>query len=245
MLMFIACAKKQPTVSPVERTNAEMAGKKPQIAQVDSSKLSEEADSVDEAPVPEGIEGIQQVWRDKPISLDTPKVDIQTMAKAFCEQYPGFEPNRVLRDHFDGQTKKTEEQDYYVNLEAPSGYVSIETTTELPTGTTLCFWNRRKGHKLLAAWMECQEEGKKAEHLLVFYDYDPNTKVMTPEPTLSDELTRITKKFPDWSLRLPSVGKDIEIMAFSGQDSAENFKVTYYDWKWNGQSFHFNPNGHE
>ncbi|MBR4388351.1 MAG: hypothetical protein IKT00_04135 [Prevotella sp.] len=221
----------------------ELATKKAQNTPPDTNLAHETSDTADVANVPQGIDGIRQVWREKTITLQTTESDIQAFAKAFCEQYPGFDPNRALCDHLAGQTQQTEQQGYYVNLEARNGYVSIETTTELPTGTTLCYWKRRNGHKLLAVWMECQKEGQKAEHLLVSYDYDPNTKMMKPEPALSDELDRITKKFPEWSLRLPSEGKDIEIIVFSGPD--KDFESTYYNWKWNGHSFRFDPNAHE
>lgn len=238
---FMACGKKQQEQTPANgKANAELAAKKSQK----TPEAPEQAEPQEQTVSP-GIAGIKDAWRGQPITLETSNVNIQSLALAFCNSYPGFEPNRMLRDHLAGQTKQTEQQGYSVNLEERNGYVCIETTTELPTGTTLCYWKRNNGHKLLAAWMEFQEEGKKAENLLTFYDYDPNTKVLQPEPKLTDELEGITKKFNEWSLRLPSEGKDIEIMSFSGSDSEENYKCIYYNWKWNGMTFNFDPNGHE
>ena len=242
--IFPSCGKKEQQ-NPTAQPNAEQTAKKAQKIQPDTTSLDLPADTVKQDTVAPGIEGIKEVWRDRPITLEVTTVNIQTLAKTFCENYPGFEPNRVLRDHFDGKTTPTEQQDYAVNLEARNGYVCIETTTELPTGTTICYWNRKYGHKLLAVWMEQKKEGENGEQLLAFYDYDPSTKVLQPEPKLTDELERITKKFKEWSLRLPAEGKDIEIMEFSGTDSEANFKCIYYTWKWNGQSFRFDPNGHE
>ena len=120
-----------------------------------------------------------------------------------------------------------------------------EATTELPTGTTICFWNKRGGRKLMGVWMEQTSETEKPQKQLLFYDYDPQTKTLTPQAKLVDELERITKKFKSWSLRLPAEGKDIEIMEFSGEESSDTYKCTYYTWKWNGAAFHFDPNGHE
>ena len=244
MAFLASCGNKQPQGS-TPKNNAELVAKHTQKTLPDSVALGAPADSVQVDTIAQGITGIKEVWREKAITIEATTVNIQSLARAFCDKYNGFEPNRVLRDHFDGKITPTEQQEYGVNLEARNGYVCIETTTELPTGTTICYWNRKYGHKLMAAWMEQKREGEKGEQLLVCYDYDPGTKMLQPEPKLTDELERITKKFKEWSLRLPAEGRDIEIMEFSGTDSEEHFKCTYYTWKWNGQSFHFDPNGHE
>lgn len=244
MLLTTGCEKKTSVQDKAGKPTSELAAKKAAAA-APAEKVDTVVAVEEEPQIADGIDGIREVWRDRPIALEDATVNIQTLAKAFCRQYPGFAPNEVLRDHLSGQSNAAENQAYSVNLEPRNGYVSVESTTELPIGTTICYWNKRGGHKLMGVWMERHSEGEKAEKLLLFYDYDPQTKTLKPETKLVDDLQRITGKFGSWSLRLPAEGKDIEIMEFSGEDSSDTFKCTYYTWKWNGASFTFDPNGRE
>lgn len=246
LMLNMACGKNNPAqVKNNDTLNAQQQAKdtltvnplqEDTIATVDSTQVREQ---------PVDISGIQEVWRNDTIIIEEATVNIQNLAKAFCGQYAGFQPNKVLLDYLLGEMEEEDKEAYAVNLEQSNGYVAIETTTELPTGTTICYWNKRGGLRLVGVWMEQTTETEKPEKLLLFYDYNPQTKKLTPQTKLVDELQRITKKFKSWSLRLPAEGRDIEIMEFSGEDHSDTFQCTYYTWKWNGTSFHFDPNGHE
>ncbi len=249
LMLTMACGKKEQTLNP-DRDLSSAGQQAKDTVVADSIEMADSlamADTTDTVPSPRDILGIREVWRERTITLDDDKVNIQSLAKAFCMHYPGFSPDSALLDYLNGKSKTTavEEQEYVVTLEAVNGYVAVEATTELPTGTTICFWNKRGGRKLMGVWMEQTSETEKPQKQLLFYDYDPQTKTLTPQAKLVDELERITKKFKSWSLRLPAEGKDIEIMEFSGEESSDTYKCTYYTWKWNGAAFHFDPNGHE
>ena len=74
------------------------------------------------------------------------------------------------------------------------------------------------------------------ERLLAFYDYNPATQKMTPEPELTDMVEEKVKGFASWVMRLPDKGKDIEVYVYQENDDDSEDELEF-DMEWNGQSF--------
>jgi len=95
-----------------------------------------------------------------------------------------------------------------------------------------CIWNRNNGHVLIAIdWShECDGWGS----ALCFFDYNPQTKLMSMEEALTDKFRQISTKgkeglsddYSDFA-ELPHKGKDIHLMSLN------------LSFKWNGYDFDF------
>ena len=179
-------------------------------------------------------------WEANPISgvaVDG-KTDIERFAFVFCNEYPNFEPNQVLLDYLK-DPKGFNNESYSVECQKNNGYIKCMGMFQVTCEMAGCYWNRDNGHKLVAFWMEKGHEidPSFAERLLVFYDYDPATDKMNPEPALAEAVNIAMAQYNDYSVRLPEEGKDIEIVGYMydyENDSAEN---TYYIYRWNGKDF--------
>ncbi len=191
-----------------------------------------------------GIPAISRVWERQPISVGAEgrKVTIGMLADAFCRKYKSrYEPNQVLHDYLSDPAafpQLDEAKHFAVDDQSANGYLSCQLMTEYDLLTTCCYWNRSNGHKLVAFWLSKTNEGDDAgEHLAAFYDYDPATDTMTPEPALTKTISDAMASYDDYSVTLPSQGKDIRLCGYSidlENDSAEN---TYYIMRWNGNGF--------
>ena len=186
------------------------------------------------------IGNILGVWEKKPLSgaAVNGKTDIERFAYVFCKEYSNFEPNQVFLDYLK-DPKGFNNENYSVDDHKNNGYIKSMGRFEVACEMSGCYWNRDNGHKLVAFWMEKGDEIDPtfAESLLVFYDYDPATDKMTPEPALTNSVNLAMVQFDNYSVVLPDKGKDIEIVGHKidyENDSAEN---TYFLYRWNGNNF--------
>ena len=74
---------------------------------------------------------------------------------------------------------------------------------------------------------------------MVFYDYDPDTGMMTPEPELTNMIEKRAKGYTCYYLDLPEEGKDIQMTVVDdhGNDMDEDWTEESFVLKWDGQSF--------
>ena len=105
--------------------------------------------------------------------------------------------------------------------------------------TDVCYWNRKDGHQLVAAYMEDSGEGGWFENLVVFYDYDYANDLMTPEPELTQMIEDRMKKFDAYSVQLPREGKDIEVAGYVIDEEQDNADGITLKLKWDGQTFNW------
>ena len=109
--------------------------------------------------------------------------------------------------------------------------------TQTDRFTYACYWNRKNGHKLFAAFMEeCWESVDWDQCLVVFYDYDPSTGNMKPEPALTKMIEERVKDYMCYYLRLPEEGKDIEVIGVESMEE-EASADEMFTLIWNGQTF--------
>ena len=226
-LMLTACDNKQKNDGKaVEGDNTE------NVATDDQTEEEAVAD------VFEGIRSIAKEWTGKPIKVDAGKkaAGIEQFALAFCKEFPQCATNKELVDYLNAPDDYKNEL-YGIDCKPSKGFIRSMMLVETTHETDICYWNRKNGHKLVAAYMEAGHENGESENLPVFYDYDPETDIMTPEPALTDMIVKRMKSHDAYSIVLPQDGKDIVVYGFNideENDSAESEELLL---KWNGTAF--------
>lgn len=194
---------------------------------------------------PTGIASIRKSWAKKTLKVDAgdSQVGIAQLAKAFCQEYTRCETNKALAEYLkdpdsNGESINVEGMSYNIEDLQANGFMCCQMLVETTPNTQVCYWNRKNGHKLFAAYMEhIHENGAFAEHLMVFYDYDPATGVMTPEPDLNVRLEKHIKNQDEYSIELPREGKDIVVYAYIVDDEGDSADDSEWVFVWNGDTF--------
>ena len=200
------------------------------------------------------IVSIRQTWADKTLKVDADKskASIKDFALAFCKAYSQCETNEAMRQYL-SDPEAAKKNEYRIEIENPesghpigfemycnptNGFIRCLEEVQTDRFTYLCYWNRKNGHKLVAAYMEeCWESADWDQCLICFYDYDPATGVMTPEPSLTKMIEERMKQFElCYYIYLPEEGKDIEVL---GVDSMEEDACAdeTFTLKWDGMTF--------
>ena len=237
-LIIAACAgksEKQQEQQPSE-SNVEKVGLLDTTATVDN----EEQDSQGVQPLTDGgIDEIREVWCDREFNVKpgdkTP--GIHEFASSFCKQYPGFLANKKMMQYLmDMKGYNEENTGFHITDRPRNGYLRCSSMSQYDNSTTCCYWKRKNGHRLVAFCMqEDHEADDSGKDLVVFYDYDVENDLMTPEPSLTDMVEKLVKKHDAYDTLLPDEGKDIEIDAFDfSEDSAQEYQ---YLLIWDGQTF--------
>lgn len=234
-------------LSACDNKNGEKASQeivKDQIAQTSSEKENETV--VEKASVDVRSDGgsvinqIRKEWRTKTIDVasgDNP-VGIMQLAFAFCGEYKDYAPNAALYEFLtQPQNYNEEKTGCHINLEERNGYVTSRAMSQFDLNTDCCYWNRKNGHKLLAVWLtEGHENWKNDERLVLFYDYDPKTDMLTPEPQLTEMVEKKAASFDSYSVILPDKGKNIEVNTFTSADE-DSYDTSSFLMVWDGQTF--------
>ena len=212
---------------------------------------------------PGEINEIKNEWRTRVIKVftDNKSPEIHQYVQSFIASYP-YTPNDLLNNYIidyknnnlltpesflkkgssegEYQTDHPSQAYSYKIIDHPkSGYMSISANVQYDHRFEYCYWKRNNGHRLFAAYMNGEYENPSMnERLLAFYDYNPATQKMTPEPELTDMVEEKVKGFSSWVMRLPDKGKDIEVYVYQeNDDDSEDEIELEFDMEWNGQSF--------
>ena len=197
-------------------------------------------EQTDEFNVDDQIGIISSVWEISPIPVVAADgmADIERFALTFCNEYSTYVPNKVLYDYLKDQAKFKEDLEkigygFYVDNQKEEGYILCRAETQFSKDTDCYCWKRDNGHSLVAFWMEEGNESGDDMNLLAFYDYDPATNTMTPEPSMSNKVNEVMAQYDGYTVRLQEqeiIGHKINIE----EDSCEN---TVYLIRWNGNDF--------
>lgn len=187
------------------------------------------------------IEIIRGVWEKAPLPVVAAEgmADIERFALTFCNKYSTYTPNKVLYDYLKDQAKFKEDLEkigygYYVEDQKEEGYILCRAETQFSNDMDCCCWKRDNGHTLVAFWMEEAHESGENNKLLAFYDYDPATNTMTPEPELGKKVAEAMAQYDGgYSVRL----QEQEIMGYKNNVEEENCETTIYSIRWNGKDF--------
>ena len=222
------------------------------VAENTNQEVTEEEDDYE---VPERtIVSIRQTWADKTLKVDAnqSKASIKDFTKAFCEAYPQCKTNEALKRYL-SDPDVAAKNEYSLEIDNPeydypdefdiycnpkSGFIRCMQVLQTDRYTYACYWNRTNGHKLVAAYMEeCWEQVDWNQCLICFYDYDPATGVMAPEPALTKMIEKRMKQYElCYYIQLPEEGKDIEVVGVDNMEE-DAYADETFTLKWDDMTF--------
>ena len=248
-LMMSACGNSQKNDGKAAESDNTQTETAVQEANVQSVAEEEEETSV------RGIEDIRKTWAGKTLTVDADKskAGIKEFTLTFCKAYPQCGTNKALKEFLSSPNAakdvfRIETDDprtsgytfgYDINCNPRNGYIRCMGEIQTDRFTYACYWNRKNGHKLFAAYMEeCWESVDWEQCLVVFYDYDPATGIMTPEPALTNMIEKRAKDYIVYYIELPEQGKDIKVNCVESMEE-EAYANEVYTLKWNGTTFNW------
>ena len=187
---------------------------------------------------------VNSQWRTKKISVkdggQTP--DVVTLLRAFHQALPTWAVSQVLKqaDHPAKGTRQSgtaaiwdgeEEDDYRILIDRRNGYADLASQTDIDQ-TAASVWRKDNGHRIFALSLFQQHENP--QNVLCWYDYDPQTKTMTPEKSPLDDF-KPSAKGAFVAYELPMTGTDFNIIEYYPSLPA----ITHV-YKWNRKQFLYN-----
>ena len=174
------------------------------------------------------IDVIYSGWHTKPIT-NVVNGSLGVMFERFDQTWPtwmGREIRNTMKKGLDREVLDTETT-LVVTVDTKNGYASIDDAGTDGESMSLCYWNRTNGHKLFAVRI-----GKPTDpniEFICFYDYNPQTKSLTPEPDILKGYRWGERgEYVQMVYRLPKVGKDVIV------DEWGNEGPVRHTFKWNG-----------
>lgn len=186
------------------------------------------------------IFAIHDVWANRPIRVENidPKARIWSFAKAFCSMYQEYRPNEAMTDYLKKPGEYSyEEKKYITEDDSRHGYIKCDMAWQFDYMTEMCYWRRPNGHQLVGILMQVGHEGEKCDAVLLFYDFDPKTQLMSPDLAIYESVMAIVGKHTgDVFFSLPKEGKDIDVMTVYWSE-IDDFVYDGFLLKWTGNSF--------
>lgn len=164
---------------------------------------------------------------------------IDQFALAFCNQYPNYKPNAELAEYIKSpKTYNHQKTGASFDDMKRNGYYACFLADDLPWNTICCYWKRNNGHRLVAFYLiETQDEWEQTDQLLAFYDFDPATGIMTPEPDLTKMIEDTAAPYDVYHITLPSEGKDIGLLCHNIVPKHDRGREVIINFRWNGNGF--------
>lgn len=157
--------------------------------------------------------------------------NILTLVTAFNKVWRTAPATDLLKNPV---TNDSEGDAYNVVVDRPNGYVSAYELGDDGESFEACVWKRDNGHRLFAYVFQ-RLVGLSVHQIILFYDYDPVKKTLTPEP---NELNRFVASFDSYhpvTYHLPRQGKDVTVKEyFMGWGTAIE-----HVYRWNGMAPQF------
>lgn len=183
---------------------------------------------------------IREVWADSPLQVENvfPNARVRNFAKAFAGKYLQYRPNVAMIDYL----KKPGEYDwserhYYVEDDPRNGFIKCDIIGQFDYKTELCYWRRPDGHMLVGVLLQVTNEGERSTAALLFYDFDPETQVMSPETKVYQTVTDLVGKHQGNAyFYLPQEGKDIRASTVYWSET-DDFVYDDFLLKWKDNSF--------
>lgn len=158
------------------------------------------------------LEDIAKGWKTKPID-HVLNGSLGILLERFNQTWPTWMVGAVCKTMEKGLSKEIleEETGLTVIADVKNGYVEVNDAGTDGEYMSACVWNRNNGHRLLA--VRLGDPTDPFIEFVCFYDYDPQKKMLTPEP-------QILAGFKEWTYEcplyygLPMVGKNMLIEEF-------------------------------
>lgn len=186
------------------------------------------------------IPSIREAWTGKSIKVSRGEnaPGIKEFTRAFCITYPQFDPNTAVKNYLDNPKGSTHPDVVNLELDTKNGYINyMACPTECCNYLSTCYWKRSNDHRLFAAFMQAEFENRQPHVLVVFYDYDPATDTMTPEPSITNMIEQRMAKYGSYAVQLPQEGKDITLIGYIIDEENDSATSEEQQLKWNGMNF--------
>ena len=159
------------------------------------------------------IEDIAKGWKTKPIE-NVVNGSLGIMMEAFHKTWPTYVSRDACETLEQGLSTRLidPETDYRVTVDANNGFLEVGDGGTDGLYMSACIWNRSNGHKLFAVMI-----GKPTDpelEVVCFYDYDQNTKRLTPEPNILSDFKRRDEGSQIYH-KLPRKGKELIINEYA------------------------------
>ena len=157
------------------------------------------------------IEDLDKQWATKPIN-NVVNGSLGIMLERFDQTWPTWMVGAVRNTMEKGLDREVldEETSLTVTVDSKNGFVMVGDGGTDGEYMSACYWNRSNGHKLLAVLV-----GKPTDpciEVLCTYDYDPQKKMLTPEPDiLKGYRWGDRKEYTQLFCQLPKKGKDVRV----------------------------------
>lgn len=173
------------------------------------------------------LEDLDKQWATKPIN-NVINGSLGIMLERFDQTWPTWMLGAVRNTMEKGLDKEVLDQEtsLTVTVDIKNGYVCVGDGGTDGEYMSACYWNRSNGHKLLAVLL-----GKPTDpciEVLCTYDYDPQKKMLTPEPDILKGYRWGDKgEYKQIFCNLPKKGKDITVDDWSGDDGPVRHTFTW------------------
>ena len=169
------------------------------------------------------LEQVKTQWQNKTIKVETAKPNILQLMQAFNHTFPTYTGRELIK--FANTKAAAPYGDKVVDLK--NGYVEYgedDPDSENDEKLQACVWNRSNGHRLLAISLH---RFTQEIDVLCFYDFNPQTRTLTPEKSLG---SLFTPSFPGQRFRvwLPRKGKTLRVSEYLGM------LIIDHVYAWNG-----------
>lgn len=186
------------------------------------------------------VKDIVARWTEKSLLVENTfkEAPVRNFAMAFCKHYQQYAPNKAMVDYLKKPGNYTwEEKGYYSVEDIRNGYVKCDMGGQFDHMTEICYWKRKNGHALVGILMQMGREGERADNALLFYDYDPKTRMLKPDVKVWNTVCQyIGSHEGSCFAYLPKEGKNIDFTMVTW--TMENdFEYDDYTLKWTGDSF--------
>ena len=164
------------------------------------------------------LEDIQKGWGSKPIN-NVINGSFGIMLERFDQTWPTWMVGVVRETMEKGLAEEVldEETELTVTVDTKNGFASVGDAGTDGEYMSACYWNRPNGHKLLAVLV-----GKPTDpciEVLCTYDYDPQKKVLIPEPSILKGYRWGDKgEYKQIFCNLPRTGKNITVEDWSSDE---------------------------
>lgn len=172
------------------------------------------------------IQTIEAGWTTKVIN-HVPSGSLGDMLQRFNETWPTSSVGEACRAIETRYSNQDPEVGRIVINDAKNGYISVydEAAGSDTQYMSACVWNRSNKHRLLAVVIGQPVVPDK--EIICFYDYDPQSKTLTPESAI---LSGWKPRFKSYaSYRLPRIGKELLIVEQKGYE-----ELCTHHFRWNG-----------
>jgi hypothetical protein len=190
----------------------------------------------------EEIKAIERQWASKPLQVSptSQRAGIWDFARAFCREYSHYRPNVCLTDYLKQPGDYSwEEKHYYVDDAPRNGYIKCDMAWQFDYETEMCYWRRTDGHSLVGVLLQMGHEGEGTanDYALLFYDYDPSTRTMTPDTQVYRTVKSLVRRHQgNPSFRMPKEDKNISV-TYVQWHAEDDFDFEEHPLQWTGNTF--------